>query len=36
MDRRRDLVWLTENTGVMEVDEGFIDAAADQLAAGTL
>ena len=35
-DRRRDLAWLSESTGMAEVDEGLIDAAADQLAAGTL
>ena len=36
VDRQRDLAWLTENTGVVEVEEGLVDAAADQLAAGTL
>ena len=36
VDRRRDLGWLTENTGVVEVDEGRVDEAADKIAAGTL
>jgi hypothetical protein len=36
VDRRRDLTWLTEQTGVIEVDEGLIDVAAQDIAAGVL
>jgi hypothetical protein len=36
VDRRRDIAWLTATTGVVEVDEGLVDAAADEIAAGTL
>jgi TIR domain-containing protein len=36
VDRRRDVAWLSEATGMPEVDEGLFDAAADQLVAGTL
>jgi hypothetical protein len=36
IDRRRDLAWLTGHTGVVAVDEGLIDAAARQIAGGTL
>jgi hypothetical protein len=36
MDRRRDLEWLSETTGMIEIDEGLFDPAADQLVAGML
>ncbi|HUY52611.1 MAG TPA: toll/interleukin-1 receptor domain-containing protein [Streptosporangiaceae bacterium] len=36
IDRRRDLGWLCDSTGVIQVDEGLIDVAASQIEAGTL
>jgi hypothetical protein len=36
IDRRRDLGWLCDSTGVVQVDEGLIDVAAGQIEAGTL
>jgi TIR domain len=35
-DRRADTAWLSEAAGVVEVDEGLFDAAADRIVAGML
>jgi hypothetical protein len=36
VDRRRDLAWLSQQTGIGEVDEGLIDQAAQQIGLGLL
>jgi hypothetical protein len=35
-DRRRDIAWLTTEADLVDVDEGMLDEAATQIAAGTL